>query len=79
MSSLLGAGGVVVVEEVVWRLRKRDRRLGKEVVAASATGAAVVEDLGTKRERSRKSWLRAGARLGEDLGASAARAAALKW
>jgi hypothetical protein len=84
MSSLLGEGGVVVVEVEVVRgciLRNRDRRLGRDVVDSSTVAAGVVdEDLGTKRERSRKSWLRAGGRLGEeDLGTSTvARTGALK-
>ena len=71
-------GGWVVVSGC--KLRKRERKLGRGV-AWGGSGAEVVdgvrEDFGTKRDLSRKSWVR-GRRLGEDLEDSAAAAGALK-
>jgi len=73
-----GEGGWVVVVNGC-KLRKRERKLGRGV-AWTGSGAEVVEvieDLGTKRDLSRKSWVR-GRRLDEDLGDSTAAVGVLK-
>ena len=60
-------------------MRKRARKLGRGAtgaVSGTVCGTAVVEaeDLGRKRDLSRKSWGRGGGRLGEeDLGLSSER------